>query len=140
MVIIILWDTANIKVPLLNDVEDYVLNFFERGGSKMNPSALYGRISAIALDSNVTLRPTDVNFNCQPHEKAIIPNNPSPNVNNGFMDVKVVIQVFIIVGVLVWTICNSGSSTVASSGSGPIPFDSSSDKKKVAASPNSPRR
>lgn len=72
LVVVLIWDTAIEEIPETADTEDFILDFFGKGGSKMNPEALLGRISTVSLGS--TGGEADlhgVDFNCQPHESAI---------------------------------------------------------------------
>lgn len=65
LVVILNWDTSKRSVPQhSNEMEEFLINFFSQGGAKMNPEALYGRISFVSMGSTPDFDTLNAEFPC----------------------------------------------------------------------------
>jgi len=62
LVVILNWNTAIHSVPEHSLIEKYIIDFFGKGGAKMNPGAMFGRISAVAMESSPDFDPLSANL------------------------------------------------------------------------------
>jgi hypothetical protein len=136
-----MWDTSIQKIPENIETEDFFLSFFEKGGAKMNPSALYGRISSITVVtdlSNSAYR--DILFECQPHEVAI---NGTPQASSSLggdesIGLLIGLAVIVLLAVAILFCCCQSTESVASTGTR-IP-ESSSVYTPTSKTPTKARR
>lgn len=71
LVILLLWDIVKSPFPDQSHVEEYLLSYFSKGGQKMNPRALYGRISTIFIEpDDTTAAFNEADFLCQDYRSS----------------------------------------------------------------------
>lgn len=64
LVVILNWDTSMHSVPEHSQIEEYMIDYFGKGGAKMNPGAMFGRFSAVAMESTPDFDPLSVKLLC----------------------------------------------------------------------------